>query len=242
MANSILNIPVPNLLLILIPVAVVIGIYSRWSLGAGTPVYAACRMVLQLVLVGYALTYVFESKHPAIVYLVLCMMLTAASWIALRPLAEQRRKLYWKAALAVGAGSLPILALVTGGVLRLDPWFAPRYLIPLAGMIFANSMNSLSLAAERFDSELKGGADYQRARNAAYRACLLPLMNMFFAMGLVSLPGMMTGQILSGTDPLIAIRYQILVMCMVFGASGITAAVYLTLLKPDVSASASAER
>ena len=229
-----MDIPIPNLLLILIPVAVVIGIHARWSLGAGTAMYATGRMILQLVLVGFALTFIFTTKSPALILLVLSVMLTAASWIALRPLAEQRHKLYWKVALAVGAGSLPVLALVTGGVLRLDPWYEPRYLVPLAGMIFANAMNSLSLAAERFHSETEAGAGYEKARNAAYRACLLPLMNMFFAVGLVSIPGMMTGQILSGTDPLIAVRYQIMVMGMVFGAAGISSAAYLTLMKPGV--------
>ena len=72
---------------------------------------------------------------------------------------------------------------------------------------------------------------YETARAAAYKASLLPLLNMFFAVGLVSLPGMMTGQILSGVDPLVAVRYQIMVMCMLFGSGGIAAAVYLSLLK-----------
>ena len=126
------------------------------------------------------------------------------------------------------------LLLITQGVLHLHPWYLPRYLIPLAGMIFANAMNSVSLAAERFEAEIKRDVDYDQARNIALRASLIPIINSLFAVGLVSLPGMMTGQILSGISPLIAVRYQIMVMCMIFGAAGISSACFLTLVKNRV--------
>ena len=100
-------------------------------------------------------------------------------------------------------------------------------MIPLGGMIFANCMNSISLAAERLESELKQGQPYEKAKVIALRTSLIPITNMLLAVGLVSLPGMMTGQILSGVSPLIAVRYQIMVMCMIFGSSGISAAVFL---------------
>ena len=122
------------------------------------------------------------------------------------------------------------MALITQGVLRLEPWFEPRYLIPLGGMIFANAMNAVSIAAERFSAERAGGAEYLSARQAALRAALIPLINSLFAVGIVSLPGMMTGQILSGVDPLVAARYQIMVMGMVFGSGGLSAACFLVLL------------
>ncbi|MDX1519240.1 MAG: ABC transporter permease, partial [Gammaproteobacteria bacterium] len=113
------------------------------------------------------------------------------------------------------------------------PWFAPHMMIPLAGMIFANSMNTVSVAAERFESETGNQVEYATARNLAMRAAMIPVINSMFAVGLVSLPGMMTGQILSGVSPLIAVRYQIMVMCMIFGSSGISAACYLWLLGRD---------
>ncbi len=109
----------------------------------------------------------------------------------------------------------------------LTPWYAPRYLIPLAGMIFANAMNSVSIAAERYVSEFNSGLDHVEARRKAFEAALIPLINSLLAVGLVSLPGMMTGQVLAGISPLIAVRYQILVMCMLFGSSGIAVACYL---------------
>ena len=90
-------------------------------------------------------------------------------------------------------------------------------------------MNSVSLGAERLESELARETGYRDARRLAYQASLIPLLNSLLAVGLVSLPGMMTGQILSGVEPLIAVRYQIMVMCMLTGASGISTAIYLTL-------------
>jgi putative ABC transport system permease protein len=98
-------------------------------------------------------------------------------------------------------------------------------------MIFANAMNALSIAAERFESERAQGNGYIPARAAAYRAALIPIINSLFAVGLVSLPGMMTGQILSGVDPLIAVRYQIMVMLMILSSAGISVAIFLTLLR-----------
>ena len=88
-------------------------------------------------------------------------------------------------------------------------------------------MNSVSLAAERLESECRSNQPYELARQRAFQAALIPIINSLFAVGLVSLPGMMTGQILAGASPLLAARYPILVMCMLFGASGISAAAYL---------------
>ena len=102
-------------------------------------------------------------------------------------------------------------------------------------MIFANAMNSVSIAAERFSSELSAGLDRADARRKAFEAALIPLVNSLLAVGLVALPGMMTGQVLAGVSPLIAARYQILVMCMLFGSSGIAAASYLYWSRPPRS-------
>jgi len=115
--------------------------------------------------------------------------------------------------------------------LHLSPWYSPQYIVPLAGMIFASSMNSVSLAAERLYAELERGVLYQEAKRIAFQASLIPVVNSLLAVGLVSIPGMMTGQILSDVSPLIAARYQIMVMCMVFGAAGISAACFLVLAR-----------
>jgi len=160
-------------------------------------------------------------------------MVFVASWIALQTVRHKQLNLYPKALMALIVGGGTTLILVTQGVLNLKPWYWPNYFIPLAGMIFANAMNSVSLAADRLEAELGRDIAYDQARNIAFRSSLIPITNSLFAVGLVSIPGMMTGQILSGVSPLIAARYQIMVMCMVFGAAGISSAVFLSLVKAD---------
>jgi putative ABC transport system permease protein len=162
-------------------------------------------------------------------------MLFTSSWIALRTVKIPKKVLYVKSFLSIFLGGTLILILVTQSVLNLQPWYLPSYMIPLAGMIFANAMNSVSLAGERLEAELNRKAPYSEARNIALRASLIPITNSLFAVGLVSIPGMMTGQILSGISPLIAARYQIMVMCMVFGAAGISSAIFLITVKSNFS-------
>nr|WP_305907056.1 ABC transporter permease [Methylomarinum sp. Ch1-1]MDP4519774.1 ABC transporter permease [Methylomarinum sp. Ch1-1] len=125
------------------------------------------------------------------------------------------------------------LWMVVQPVLELHPWHQPRFVIPLAGMIFASAMNSISLAADRFQADKLNGAAYAEARNRALHTAMIPTINGLLAVGLVSLPGMMTGQILSGVSPFIAARYQIMVMTMIFAASGLSAACFLSLLKTN---------
>ncbi len=111
-------------------------------------------------------------------------------------------------------------------------WFEPRIVVPLAGMIFANAMNTVSLAAERIEAELQKISDFTQAQRIALDAALIPQINGLLAVGLVSLPGMMTGQILSGVSPVVAARYQIMVMCMIFGYAGLATIIYLKLCRP----------
>ena len=228
-------IPLHRLAVLFIPVLIVIVIQIRWAVSARSSIYAVGRMLLQLMLIGYVLLYLFESDHAILVSLVLTVMITVSSWIALRPLASARRNLYPVTLAAITVSGLPILFLATEWVLNVTPWYAPRVVIPLAGMVFANAMNSVSIAAERFASELSAGLDRPEARRKAFEAALIPLVNSLLAVGLVALPGMMTGQVLAGVSPLIAARYQILVMCMLFGSSGIAAACYLYWSRPPQS-------
>lgn len=227
MNASVPEVEIAELALVFIPVLAVIALLWRWSLNWREAAYGALRMLVQLLLVGYVLTFIFAADHAAIVGGVLAVMLLASSWIALRPLPQRSARAWWSALLSIGLCGGAVLALVLVGVIQPDPWYGPRYVIPLAGMIFANAMNSVSLAAERFQFERTRGTSQVEARNLAYRACLIPMINTFFAVGLVSLPGMMTGQILSGVSPLIAVRYQIMVMCMLLGSSGLAAALFL---------------
>ena len=229
METVLTEISLQGLFIAVLPVAIVIGIMFRWSAGAPTAIYATFRMLGQLLLIGYVLIYVFESDEPVFIVAILLMMLLVASWIAIRPLKEKPAQTYINSLLAISVGGILTLALVSQAVIGVEPWFSPRYIVPLAGMIFAGAMNAVSLSAERFQSERERGILYVEARRIALQASLIPITNSLFAVGLVSLPGMMTGQILSGVSPLIAVKYQIVVMTMLFGASGISAALYLVL-------------
>ncbi len=224
-------IPLINLGLVLLPAGLVVYLLWRWSGDVKGSISALARMIIQLVLVGYVLNFIFASDHSWLVISVLTIMLIVSSWIALGPVSDKRKQLYWHALVAIVIVNLGLLVLITQGVLISEPWFAPNIMIPLAGMIFATGMNTISLFAERFFSELEHNITLEMARNIAYSATMIPTINSLLAVGLVSLPGMMTGQILSGVSPLIAVRYQIMIMLMLFVSSGLTAPLFYYLIR-----------
>ena len=226
-------IPLTNLGLAFIPVAILIVIMLRWSVGAAEGMVAIARMLLQLLLIGYLLNWIFAAESPLIVLGLLSIMLCVASWISMRPVGGAGWMDYGRALAGITIAGCLTLFLVTGFVLGVEPWYAPRQAIPLGGMIFASAMNTVSISAERWSTETQRGADATHARGQAFQAGLIPLLNSLLAVGLVTLPGMMTGQILSGVEPLIAARYQIVVMCMITGASGLAAAIYLSLVSRE---------
>ena len=232
MSTTIQIIPAFNLALAFLPVIAVFWLLYHWSLDLTNAVYAIVRMLIQLLLVGYLLTTIFKSESVWLVVAVLIVMVTAASWIALGTVKSQRLQLYKYTLYSVVLGGGFTLALVTQSVITLEPWFEAKYMIPLAGMIFANSMNSISLAAERLHAERARDVPYDKARNMAFQAAFIPVINSMFAVGLVALPGMMTGQILSGVSPIVAAHYQIVVMCMIFGSAGLSTALFLKMAKP----------
>lgn len=231
MNDPLQSISIPALAISAIPAIIVMGILYRWAVNPGTAVHAVARMIAQLFIVGYVLTFIFASNSSLVTMGVLVVMATAAAWISMRPLQRSSRRDYLLALLAICIGGVSTLGLISGLVFEITPWFAPRFLIPLAGMIFASCMNTVSLTAERFWAERDRGQSYTEARHAALNAALIPMINSLFAVGVVSLPGMMTGQILSGISPLVAARYQIVVMFMLFGASGLAAVAYLLLTR-----------
>ncbi|MCU0670878.1 MAG: ABC transporter permease, partial [Myxococcota bacterium] len=138
------------------------------------------------------------------------------------------------------------LAYVTTVIVHVQPWYSPRYLIPLFGMIVANAMNAAALALERLQSEMEsrrgeveallalGATPGQSAAEPMRRAtvaAMIPAVNALAVVGIVSLPGMMTGQILAGADPTLAVRYQLVVMFMLTAANAVTAALAVSLFR-----------
>ena len=229
--NEVAIIPIANLLLGFLPVMLLIVVMKLWGLNALQPIYANFRMLIQLLLIGYVLTYIFETDQPVIILLVILFMILMSSWIALRPLQERGIKAFMVVIASLGLSGLAVLFLISQFIVELPRWFEPNFIIPIAGMIFANSMNTVSLAGERFSTEQERGKNYREARRIALETAMIPQINTLLAVGLVSLPGMMTGQILSGIEPLTAARYQIMVMCMIFSTAGLSAVTYMSLKK-----------
>ena len=224
-------IPLANLMLGFLPVIVLIAIMRLWGLSISNSIYANFRMLIQLLLIGYVLTFIFETDQPIIIGLVVFFMIFMCAWIAMQPLKEKGIYPFIVIFLSLALSGLAVLFLISQFIVDLPRWFEPNFVVPIAGMIFANSMNTVSLAGERFFIEKDRGEDYEGSRKIALETALIPQINALFAVGLVSLPGMMTGQILSGIEPLMAARYQIMVMCMIFSTAGLSAVTYMSFKK-----------
>lgn len=199
---------------------------------------AAVRMVAQLALIGFVLKFVFEQTSVWWTLVLAAVMIAAATWEI-----SARQTARFRGLLAYGlSGGLMLLAgvlttvLATGALLGSDPWYAPRVLLPLLGMILGNAMtgvaltlDSLTHAARRERSGIEArialGATrleaFSTSLRHALRTGLLPIINSMAAAGIVSLPGMMTGQILSGVDPVEAAKYQVLIMFLISGATAL---------------------
>jgi putative ABC transport system permease protein len=214
---------------------------------------AAARTVVQLLLIGYVLGWVFTFARWYIVLPLMALMTViaglAASGRGRRTYAGQRVDSIvsiWGSAWIIGAFGLFV-------VIRIHPWYEPQYAIPILGMILGNTLTGVSLGIERMTEELTAGRAAvemslalgatrweaaQGPARQAVRAGMIPTLNQMAVVGLVSLPGMMTGQVLAGQSPLQAVRYQIVIMFLIAAASalGVVGAVVLTyrrLFSPD---------
>ena len=199
--------------------------------------WSGLRMFIQLLVVGYVLHLIFALETPLPVLLILIVMIGFAVQTIGARVKTKMPHFYRVVGTAILFGCGGMTFFFCSLVIGLEPWYDPRYLIPLAGMIIGNSMTGASLAVERLASEFRerheeietglclGGsiqAVSETAVSSAFRAALIPSVNAMAAMGLVFLPGMMTGQILSGTEPLIAVKYQIAIMCVITGSVSLT--------------------
>ncbi len=215
-------------------------ILSRWQgLGLeGQLIIATGRSILQLLVVGYIIALIFSLDNPAPVLGILVVMVIIAAITAKNRIGKKLKGLF-----PVVLGSLLIsssltIAYTLALIIQPPTWYSPQYLIPLMGMILGNSMNSAALAGERLTSAIEQnhlsiethlclGATPKQAITAykkeAIRASLIPTLNQMMVVGLVSLPGMFTGQVLAGSDPLNAASYQILILFMIALTSLLTA-------------------
>jgi putative ABC transport system permease protein len=229
----------------LLLVGVVVAISLRQALGLERDLaIGAVRTLVQLYLVGLILAAVFSAARWYWVLLILAVMAAIATHAAVSRLAKPIPGVYWIAATALTISTAATLAWVIGIVVRPRPWWEPQYLIPIAGMILGNSMTSAALAGDRLQADLSARRDEVEARLAlgfsgreavqplvrsSLRAAMIPTVNGMMTVGLVQLPGMMTGQILAGASPLTAIRYQIVVVFMLAVATAVGSLLFVRL-------------
>jgi len=204
------------------------------------------RTFAQLFAMGYLLKIIFNLNSALLVMAVyLCMTYFSVRIIKGR-VKEKSVDYYAPTMLSVMVSYSLVTVLVTGVIIGADPWWSPQYFIPIGGMVAGNSMNALAICLERFFSELRGrrdevemmlclGADFREASREMFRnalkAGMIPSINSMMGVGIVSLPGMMTGHILAGADPADAVRYQIVVMLMIVAATALSSLLVLHLVR-----------
>lgn len=217
-------------------------LYARLNMTQSL-VIAAMRSVIQLLLIGLILAYVFETLNPWLI-VIICgvMILTAGHEIGARQKIKMKGFVMERIGVLSLLSSSVVIALFTVGVILQvgevapHPFYDPRYLIPLLGMILGNTMTGIALGMDRLSQEihdnigsieaqlLLGATPMQCValyRRNAVRASMIPIINMLSVTGIVSLPGMMTGQILAGNDPTLAAKYQIMIMFLISAGAGI---------------------
>jgi len=201
-------------------------------------IIAAMRTAVQLTLVGLVLKVLFaNASFGWVMLMALIMLLVAGREVMVR---QERRFKGWLG-YAVGTFSMflssfavTIFALVV--ILGENPWYTPQYAIPLLGMLLGNTMNGIAIAMDRLthsaweqraviEARLMLGERWDQAiaeyRRQAIRSGMIPIINAMAAAGIVSLPGMMTGQILAGAAPVEAVKYQILIMFLISAGTGL---------------------
>lgn len=242
-SEAIIDLHFPDLVLVYGLVLVAIGLARLKGVGQGREILVSSfRMVAQLLTVGYVLKIIFTIRSPLPVFLILLVMgLFAVQTVSAR-VKNRMPRFYHVVGVSIFIGCGGATFFLCTLVIGVSPWFDPQYLIPLAGMIIGNSMTGASLAAERLAAEMRerrdeietalclGASPAMAAHEvvrSAFRAALIPSINAMAAMGIVFLPGMMTGQILSGTAPVVAVKYQIAIMCVITGSVAITSLLIL---------------
>jgi putative ABC transport system permease protein len=221
------------LTLVFVLLAGICSLVYRLELGRSLWV-GALRTFAQLGLMGYALIFILQLNSPLLTLAIFGVMVVAAAQIIFGRIRERRVSFFLPMLATMLLSYLAVAYVVTGLIVQTRPWWTPQYFIPLAGMVIGNSMNALALSLERLFSDLKQqqdrvemmlclGANAREASQAivrdAIKAGMIPSINAMMGVGIVFIPGMMTGQILSGVDPMVAIRYQIMVMLMLVGAT-----------------------
>ncbi|SDG48843.1 ABC transporter permease [Paraburkholderia phenazinium] len=207
--------------------------------------WAAVRTVVQLLAIGYVLGWVFRFDRWFVVLPLMVLMTLIAGFAGAQRGARTYAGQRADSVLSIWLSSWLVAAVGLFVVIRIHPWYEPQYAIPILGMILGNTLTGVSLGIERMTEELTSRRDRvdmalalgatrweaaQGPARQAVRAGMIPTLNQMAVVGVVSLPGMMTGQVLAGQSPLQAVRYQIVIMFLIAASSalGTVGAVLLT--------------
>jgi putative ABC transport system permease protein len=227
--------------LALIALILLLSLWQRLNLHAKLLIGCA-RTVAQLLLMGYLLGWVFRLHDWRLVALAVTLQLGFATWSSAGLQERRLPGVRWITLRSLLPAYALVQLILLGLVIRPQPWWEPRVVLPIGGMLLGNALTAVALALNRYRAELQGNRDLVLARlalaaswpqavadelRAAAYAAMLPSISGMMTVGLVALPGMMTGQILAGADPLMAVRYQIVVMFMI--AAVVALAVMLAL-------------
>lgn len=215
----------------------------RLQLGLGKDLaIAVARMTLQLTLAGLYLGYLFRWNNPVLNVTWLLVMILAAASSVLRNSALRARTFLLPAFAALTIATLTVVLYMNRVVVRLDDLLEARYLVVLGGMLLGNCLSANIVCASRFyqslhqrlgvyEFRLGNGATLTEALNPFIKesltAALRPGIAAMMTMGLVSLPGMMTGQMLGGSSPIVAIKYQIAIMLAIFACTTLSIGLFL---------------
>lgn len=236
-----------QLALTLVFIVVAGGVSLAYRLGlARTMLVGTVRTFAQLFLMGYALKFIFALEMGLPVVAVFAAMVAAAAHIVRGRVPERDVAFGLPVFGAMAASYMLVATMVTGVIVGAEPWWSPQYFLPIGGMVAGNSMNALSISLERLFSGLRTrraevemklclGADYREASDdlmrEAIRAGMIPSINAMMGVGLVSIPGMMTGQIIAGADPAVACRYQIVIMLMLVASTAVSSLIVVRLVR-----------
>lgn len=245
MNESVTHISNMQLSLSLILICASAAVSAAFQLGlTRSLLWGATRCVIQLTIVGYALVWIFSLDHPLFLVLIVAFMTFMAALTATKRTPNVSGFPTGLAFLSMAASSYLVMIIVCAVIIQPVPWYKSSVAVPIAGMILGNSINGVALSLDRLHSEIRSRADeietllalaatpWEAASDCAreaLRAGMTPTINSMMVVGVVSLPGMMTGQILGGVDPLEAIRYQIVVMLMITTAVAIGSMILIGL-------------
>jgi len=191
---------------------------------------AAVRTVVQLLLIGLVLRWIFSAGQWYVVLALMLVMTLIAGMAAVGRTGRHYPGIRLDSIISIWASSWLITALALTVIVQVEPWYRPQYAVPLLGMILGNTLNGISLGLDRLGETLVGQRDqvetllalgatrWEAAREPireAVRTGMIPILNTMMVVGLVSMPGMMTGQLLAGTDPMQAVMYQIVIMFLI---------------------------